>query len=333
MPDDQYYGLSIDVGALLSLRKGLKARGLTDDGADVATMVVVEWAADHDLLDFVCRGNEVSGPGIDEIIPPEVFTRAMREAGGAGWTDPAAAPAVMPAPGPAPGPAEPLNEEHASTAPAVSGAVVDAAEGKADPAVSVAGAEVAAAAPAAWSDTDIQRLAAMREAGRPISAIAADLGRSAGAVHQKLRWMARRKDAASPAPVTPPAPAPAVARTPAPAATAEPAPASMPVPPGSDAGKCPVWWQEIEANLNALGNKAPWTRHADLMLVEGLMAGRTLIEVADDIGVDAGAAKARFEVLTPTDQRDRHGRRLVSLDQQQQLLRVLRSCVAEFLPQ
>lgn len=329
MPDDQYYGLSIDVGALLSLREGLKSRGFGDDGSDVATMVVVEWAADHDLLDFVCRSNEVIGPGIDEIIPPEVFARAIREAGSAGWTDPDSAPAVMPAPGPA----EPLNEEHTSTAPAVSGAAVDAAEGKADPAVSVAGAEVAAAAPAAWTETDIQRLAAMREAGRPISAIAADLGRSAGAVHQKLRWMARRKDAASPAPVTPPAPAPAVARTPAPAATAEPAPASMRVPPFSDAGKCPVWRQEIEANLSALGNKAPWTRHADLMLVEGLMAGRTLIEVADDIGVDAGAAKTRFEVLTPTDQRDRHGRRLVSLDQQQQLLRVLRSRVAEFLPQ
>ena len=332
MPDDQYYGLSIDVGALLSLREGLKSRGFGDDGSDVATMVVVEWAADHDLLDFVCRSNEVIGPGIDEIIPPEVFARAIREAGSAGWTDPDSAPAVAPTAGPA----EPLNEEHASTAPAVSGAAVDAAEGKADPAASVAGAEVAAAAPAAWTETDIQRLAAMREAGRPVSAIAADLGRSAGAVHQKLRWIARRKDAAGPAPVTPSAPAPAVARTPAPAATAataEPALASMPVPPFSDAGKYPVWRQVIEANLNALGNKAPWTRQADLMLVEGLMAGRTLIEVADDIGVDAGAAKARFEALTPTDQRDRYGRRLVSLDQQQQLLQVLRSRVAEFPPQ
>ncbi|RWR32502.1 hypothetical protein D2T31_00525 [Sinirhodobacter populi] len=88
----------------------------------------------------------------------------------------------------------------------------------------------------------------------------------------------------------------------------------------------PLWWREIEANLNALGHKGPWTAALDLALVEGLTRGTPLPVLADELGVEVGQAKARFIAMTP-DAVDRFGRRAVTIELQQQLIEVLRARV------
>lgn len=86
----------------------------------------------------------------------------------------------------------------------------------------------------------------------------------------------------------------------------------------------PVWWREIEAVLNALGHKAPWTPQMDLALVEGIMAGTPQEVLADDLGVNLGQMRQRFIAMTP-DAVDRTGRSSVTIELQQRLIQVLRA--------
>lgn len=85
----------------------------------------------------------------------------------------------------------------------------------------------------------------------------------------------------------------------------------------------PAWWREIEAVLNALGHKAPWTPELDLALVQGLTSGTPIEVLADELGVERAAIRARFVAMTPGCV-DRRGARSVSFEAQQHLIEVLR---------
>lgn len=78
----------------------------------------------------------------------------------------------------------------------------------------------------------------------------------------------------------------------------------------------PLWARQINATLNAIGYKPPFTPQLDLELVERLAQGEKLAEIAADTGIDAGKLKARFLALTPD------GR--PTLTEQQHLIEVLR---------
>lgn len=78
----------------------------------------------------------------------------------------------------------------------------------------------------------------------------------------------------------------------------------------------PVWWRAIEASLNALGNRGPWSRALDLALVEGLAMGKPAVVLADELGVEVGQIKPRYIALTPDGP---------SIEYQTRLLKVLRA--------
>lgn len=77
----------------------------------------------------------------------------------------------------------------------------------------------------------------------------------------------------------------------------------------------PLWWREIEATLNALGYKGGWSASDDLALAEGLAKGVQLPILADQLGHEPAACKARFIALTPDG---------VTIEGQSHLLQVLR---------
>jgi hypothetical protein len=57
---------------------------------------------------------------------------------------------------------------------------------------------------------------------------------------------------------------------------------------------------ELDARLDALGNKGKWSDIADdLALVEGLTKGEKLAQIAIDLGIDAAVCKFRFAQLVP----------------------------------
>lgn len=93
---------------------------------------------------------------------------------------------------------------------------------------------------------------------------------------------------------------------------------------GLDLTDQPAWFREINAHLNALGNKSPWTPGADVALVESLMRGAPAEVISDELGVDIAAFRARFVALTPGCV-DNYGRRRVTIEDQQRLLQVLRA--------
>lgn len=95
---------------------------------------------------------------------------------------------------------------------------------------------------------------------------------------------------------------------------AEDAPAPKPAPAFDTSS--PLWFRQIDAVLNCIGYKAPWSPELDLALVEGLAKGTPKPVLADELGVEAGDIKQRFFVLTPD------GRPTV--EEQQRLLQVLR---------
>ncbi|PTV94042.1 hypothetical protein C8J27_11093 [Rhodobacter aestuarii] len=78
----------------------------------------------------------------------------------------------------------------------------------------------------------------------------------------------------------------------------------------------PFWWRQLVEMLGKLGYRDGWTAQRDLDLIEGLARGKQMAEVADDLGVEFGKAKARFIALTPDG---------VTIEKQAQLLQVLRA--------
>lgn len=89
----------------------------------------------------------------------------------------------------------------------------------------------------------------------------------------------------------------------------------------------PLWWREIEANLNALGSKAPWTPALDVALVEGLMRGTLAEDLADQLGVEVAEFRTRLIAMTP-DCVDHRGKRSVTIEHQKRLLEVLKARAA-----
>lgn len=92
--------------------------------------------------------------------------------------------------------------------------------------------------------------------------------------------------------------------------------------PATEAGR-PLWWREIEATLNALGYKGGWSASDDLALAEGLAKGVQLPILADQLGHEPAACKARFIALTPDG---------VTIEGQSHLLQVLRHRAGAALP-
>lgn len=85
----------------------------------------------------------------------------------------------------------------------------------------------------------------------------------------------------------------------------------------------PAWWHEVEDLLKSIGNKGGWTPARDLELVESLSNGAPAPLVADQLGVEVGAVKARFIALTPDGS---------SWDIQSRLIQVLRAKIADTTP-
>ncbi|ETD89932.1 hypothetical protein U713_07350 [Rhodobacter capsulatus YW2] len=86
----------------------------------------------------------------------------------------------------------------------------------------------------------------------------------------------------------------------------------------------PAWFREIDATLTAIGYRGGFTPAIDLAIVE-CIAGQDAPEVvADELGMEVRTMRDRFVQLTP-DCVDRHGRRKVTVEDQQRLLEVLRA--------
>ncbi|MDD8022443.1 MAG: hypothetical protein PHX82_04980 [Paracoccaceae bacterium] len=100
-----------------------------------------------------------------------------------------------------------------------------------------------------------------------------------------------------------------------PAAEAKPAPVAPITARAPTETTRPGWWVELNAQLNALGYRDGWSVARDLELVEGLASGSPAALVADQLGVEVGALKARFIALTPDG---------VTIEGQTRLLQVLR---------
>lgn len=123
-------------------------------------------------------------------------------------------------------------------------------------------------------------------------------------------------DAAAEAPKVKPAALPVAARAPAPASAAV---CAAPTAPVEDHAVRPAWWHQISATLEAVGHKGGWTPARDLEMVEEATRGTPWEIIADQVGVEVRAAKARFIALTPDG---------AGFERQSRLIEVLRSKVA-----
>jgi len=182
--------------------------------------------------------------------------------------------------------------------------------------------------PPLWTEDEDARAIEMSVAGMSTKVIANTLGRPVEGTKFRLnvklrdRISAAKRAAAAPLQVDP-APAPADA----PVARPEPRPEPRPPAPATlkpsvhafDASR-PLWWRQIEAVLDSIGHKAPWTPALDLELIEELARGRKLAEIAADMRIDPAKVKDRFFTLNPA------GR--PSLVDQERLLQVLRARAA-----
>ncbi len=182
-----------------------------------------------------------------------------------------------------------------------------------------------------WSEAEDATAMEMKLAGASVREIAAALGRPEPATQMRFRrhLNARREADARAKPAAVAASVPTVAANPvkmaladgapealahekvmapatpkvAPVAAPKPEVAHAVAPPAAVAppfepGK-PAWRRKIESYLDFIGNKAPWTAALDLALVEGLAKGVAKELLADQLGVEIGAIKARFIALTP----------------------------------
>lgn len=190
-----------------------------------------------------------------------------------------------------------------------------------------------------WTEEEVARAKDLLRQGKPASAIADDLGRPRPGTEQKLKALRKEmlaEEAAratpeagnSPDPAEPkvsakavaaPVPSPVVAPVAAPApAKPDPAPVAAPAPIEERVIR-PAWWQEIEDLLKSIGSKGGWTPAMDLELVEALTRGGVQWPVlADQLGVEIGAARARFIALTPDG---------ATAERQARLIQVLRAKV------
>lgn len=107
---------------------------------------------------------------------------------------------------------------------------------------------------------------------------------------------------------------------------AENAPVQVAASAATEAAPRPAWFREIDAMLTAIGYRGGFTPAIDLAIVE-CIAGQDAPEVvADELGMEVRTMRERFVQLTP-DCVDRHGRRKVTVEDQQRLLTVLRARV------
>lgn len=151
-----------------------------------------------------------------------------------------------------------------------------------------------------WTDAEDRRAWDLRKRGMTAAMIARELGRPVEGTGWRLRNVLPAKMAGMEQPSRSPDPV-------------TPAPVQAPQP-------LPAWHRDINAELNALGYKSPWSAALDLDLVERLARGEKLPVIALDFGIDVSAAKARWTALTPNG---------VSLKFQEQLLTVLRARAAK----
>lgn len=136
-----------------------------------------------------------------------------------------------------------------------------------------------------WAPEEDARLQHLKNQGATAQEIADILGRKTAAVYQRLSVLRN-------APPAPPA--------------------------------RPMWWREIEAELNALGYRDGWNAEADLMIVEAIAAGDDLQITADALGCEVSQMRARLIAMTPQCV-DARGRRKMTPEFQAQLLEVLRA--------
>lgn len=311
MPDDQYYGLTIDVGSIIDLHRRLKSY-LASDGAADLTLAVVQWAADHDLLtervtvetrldipprctsidDFVAAtgcGSDYQQAGRvrcpDTGSAPDAPVSAPVEDAGADEETDRAAP-EDPEPEPEP------DEQQSVAPPPQDGATVDAGACAAEAPAPRAGAEIGSTAPAPWTDADVATMWKMRTAGAPIADIARKLGRTYGAVTQKMRTTNNKMPGGERGGLQQHSP---VEKAPVQAA-------ETPAPAPTSAAEAPAWFRKIAAHLNAVGNKAPWSPKNDLALAEAVDRGDDWSLIADALGIERGDVRKRWVQLTPDGQ-------------------------------
>ncbi|MDF2143224.1 hypothetical protein [Paenirhodobacter sp. CAU 1674] len=303
MPDHQKYdGFSIALPVLFELFDICSS----DCGAPVNILRIVKWVADHGML------AQPSDQAIKISVAPGVYppppTVDLRDL---------SPPIAQPDAEDIPAFLKPITEPISPEPPSSAGEAPppDAAEPAADAPPIASAADAAPAVDrkgAPWSDEECRNAKRWRAEGLTARMIAERLGRPLAATQVKLSSL---KDSPTPAKAPQKAPAAPVAKVAAPADKAAPTVAPITARAQTDAVR-PGWWVELNAQLNALGYRDGWSAARDLELVEGLVGGSPAALVADQLGVEVGAVKARFIALTPDG---------VTIEGQTRLLQVLRA--------
>lgn len=235
---------------------------------------------------------------------------------------------VIPSPSPAPDAAEddddgawPIEDETDPAAPPPPCAADEEGASVATEAAP-APAEVAPeAAPAGervgerWTPEEDRLALELRNAGMPVTAIAARLGRPYWATQGRFKKLAKNTSgpavaAQKPAELVAQAQGPEAAVK-SPAAEAEvvkTAPeggpdgraASKPAPVAGGAAPLPGWWADTLTFYRSIGSKGGWTPARDLVLVDGRLKELPWAVIADDLGCEGRDARARFIALTPS---------------------------------